>query len=233
MGVHALFKFVILASVLATSGPVQVTKVAQADLTRASIAISDVEHCAAKRASWELKYEALSARQFAEQERVEGLLGAGVEPDILTLVAAEPELAPHCSDSFVEAASLRAEAAFLRAEGLADRLEAKMTKGLWLGLFPLCASTVQSAKLISSPDTGGPAVLFEFKLENADELTAYSKSFVSDKNITISMHVRLDGRVIASPRVYEPITNALMLTGPSAPEAEAVVAAATQICPAR
>jgi len=227
-----LFNFAILASVLAISDPVHVAKVAQADLTRASIAISDVEHCAAKRARWELKYEALSARLFAEQERVEGLLGAGVEPDMVTLIAAEPELAPHCSDRFVKAESLRAEAAFLGTGRLANRLEAKMTKGLWLGLFPLCASTVQSAKLISSPDTGDPAALFGFKSDKNDELTAYSKSFVSEKSITINMHVRLDGRVIASTRVYEPIKKALMLTGPPAPEAEAVVAAAAQTCPA-
>ncbi len=227
-----MIKFAILASALTISDAVQMAKVAQSDLTRASIAISDVEHCAAKRTRWELKYEALSARLFAEQDRVEGLLGAGVEPDIVTLMAAEPELAPHCSNSFVKSASLRSEAAFLRAERLADRLEAKMTRGLWLGLFPLCASTVQSAKLISSPDMGVPAVLFDFKSEKTEELTDYSRAFVSENPINIGAQVRLHGKVIASPKVYEPIKKALILTGVSSSEAEAVVAAATQTCPA-
>jgi hypothetical protein len=85
------------------------------------------------------------------------------------------------------------------------QMEERTATGLWLGLFPVCATTTHPAT-VESGDYG-PVLRIRFRSPYDVEFERYSGDFI-DGGMSYRMTIRLDGRVIARPSIYEPLRTA-------------------------
>jgi hypothetical protein len=222
-----MLSFAALASAVALAGRLRAS--ATEPLTRASIAIRDLEHCAATDSRWDPVFEGAEAQLFAAQDRVKGFLGNGAAPSFERLVAAESRVPPRCSDEIVASAKSNAEASLLEVDRLADQLEAETSRGAWLGLFPLCKGTVRSAHIVRLPEPGQLAATIRLLPRAAEEFNGYSGLFASYDQIGARMLVRINGVTVAKPRTYDAIKTELTISAsPSA--VKALVAHARRLC---
>jgi preprotein translocase subunit SecD len=100
-------------------------------------------------------------------------------------------------------------------------------RGLWLGPIPACAGTVAQAAVASDetfPDQSTAIITFRPAWRAAlrrETTRLYNRP----------MQVWLDGRLVSSPIVREPITGGMVaLSGPTARQAERIRAAALRPC---
>jgi hypothetical protein len=108
------------------------------------------------------------------------------------------------------------------AAGAGARVPARA--GLWLGPLPVCSETVDHVALVD--DHGWPSLLVTFKPEWRLRLERETTA-----RLRHHMPIRLDGRIVLAPNVYEPITGGIIrLNGSSRAETEALQRAAARPC---
>lgn len=83
-------------------------------------------------------------------------------------------------------------------------------RGLWLGLFPLCAETVHDVtgqELVNH----GWSITVRLRADAAATLGSYSARFVRAA-LSLPISFRVNGAELSQPRVTEPISDAMVLT---------------------
>jgi len=116
-------------------------------LLKAYLACEKIEHCSDRRKARQVDAQSeLSWRQFwAVQNRVEGLFG-GYADAYSELALHKPEDRPLCDDKSVSDLVELNNDALSKRIAILERVESKVSKGLWLGTLPLCEDTVQSTR---------------------------------------------------------------------------------------
>lgn len=203
------------------------TAVRQA-LINAQIATLRIGHCTAElpaRADLEEDYQALSSRLLTISTLAEGLY-----PDIDVVMEAVVRTTgvppPRCSrvavrDYVADARrSLDAADAGIRAD------LARRGNGLWLGNLHLCAGTVIAVESGEPRYQGDrPGITFQFSLTFAPRVRALTARLVRKP-----LPLILDGVIVASPIVMEPVADAVSLHGGDALSVDAMRRATATPC---
>lgn len=217
------------AAVLALQG--DAVAPVRADLAAGYRAAQELGGCLERRPGTGPAYETAMTRFWTVYARAEALFGAEVGAGAANAwTVVEPAGGPACDAAFVDAAAARAEQAFAAADARLDGIEGGLERGLWVGLFPLCADTVRSARLVGA-EAGAPAAEIVVARRHAGKLRAYSKRFVRG-DVAARPTVRLNGVALTTP-ADAPAGPTLTLQGPSQAELAAAVAQARAACPAR
>lgn len=190
----------------------------RAALAGADRAVMALGHCAQDNPRHEQAYQGAFGRYLAVQREAEALFGSPGVPDIDTSMAA-PQCGPLVVARFVRLAASDTA----HAETALARQTAAMP-GLWFGPLRMCGGAVASVTA-ATDESGGPSVTIAFSPAMTGRFAAETAARVGKP-----MSVRLDGRIIADPRVNEPITGGqVQLVGPDI-DAAAIRAAAARGC---
>jgi preprotein translocase subunit SecD len=99
-------------------------------------------------------------------------------------------------------------------------------RGLWIGPIQVCRDTAESAVAGTEPYSALSNLNVTLKPGQRARLQAETERLVGS-----AMPIRLDGRVISEPIVYEPITGGVLsLAGLAGEEADAIRAAIREPC---
>lgn len=197
-------------------------------LTGAQLAVDRIGHCTTElpaRRDLEIEYQALLSRAVAASHAVQDL-NPDIDPAMETAVREVTAGAPSCT-----AAALRGYSATAR-RGLAiveSGLRAGLLQqghGLWIGSLHLCAGRVVAVEIGEPRFHGGrPGVILRFSQEFAPQVRA-----LTAQRVGRSLAVVLDGRVIMSPRVNEPVSDAVSIAGPEVVRLDRIRAAVAEPC---
>jgi preprotein translocase subunit SecD len=98
-------------------------------------------------------------------------------------------------------------------------------RGLWFGNIRVCRDTVTDVS-VASDEIGTPTLVVQFTRESQELIFRQTEQRVGQ-----SMPIRLDGRTILNPVVYEPISDAkLQLTPVEEVDARQIERAALSPC---
>lgn len=102
------------------------------------------------------------------------------------------------------------------------------SQGLWIGIVPLCADTVKTAK--GSRDTYRDVPTVDVRL---NDTSVISFADFTKKSIGDAIAIRFNGKIVASPYVREAITGgAIQISDIEENEVGPIVAATSAACPA-
>ena len=121
--------------------------------------------------------------------------------------------------------SLLPATAFLLSFPAGAAMEVRLP-GLWAGALHLCRDTVAETRLAGDPSSGEPSLGITLHPGARETLERETAARVGSE-----LPVTLDGRVLISPVVREPLTGGMIqITGPSRKELKAVRRAARKRC---
>lgn len=201
----------------------------QADLVAAHSNLAALEYCLSAdgdriTSGSSQAFSVISARYLAAEVRALGLFG---QDALLADALLAAPLAPKCGERDAGLQIKAANQALDEVEAQLTAIEAPLSRGLWFGLFPICADTAWKAAVRADQSLGIPALVIEFKPEAAALFSAYSARFAGDP--LLRMAVRLNGAVVADPPVYEPLRK-VALSGLDERDLRAAAELATTVC---
>ena len=197
-------------------------------LHRGQVAVERLGHCMTRRsasAGVEMLYdENLSVLRDAF-EAAEALY-----PDIDRLSETIPLMtgpqAPRCDGRSLRAYDAAARQATGDARVHTDTDAALLAHGLWLGALHLCGGRVTAVEIGEPVFYGArPGIIFRFSPEFAPKVRA-----LTARRVGRLLAVVLEGRVIMSPRVNEPMSDAASIAGPEAVPISRIRAAVMEPC---
>lgn len=201
-------------------------------LQAAYIAVEALEYCSERSQPAAEHFQTHGYdRQFKLENRAWGLFGR--DADYVHDYASLPRpKKPSCSIAAVRHLAEKIDSDWDVANQLMANTETQVNRGLWLGLFPLCRDNVLAAQVLADEHN-----VDEFRVqvslndEGAGQLLHYSERFVPSPGLRKPMSLRLDGAVILSPTMYEPVAS-LDVGSLSHDTANAVVSATRSKCSA-
>lgn len=192
----------------------------RSELEAANRAVLALGHCAQDNPRHAQASGEADRRYFAVQSETEALFGEAGVPDRGAGIAA-PQCGPLVVARFVRLAA----SGTARAEAALRRHTAAMP-GLWFGPLHLCGGAVAQVTA-ATDESGRPNLVIALAPAMAAAIAAETSARVGKP-----LPIRLDGRVIAAPRVNEPITGGQIQLSPSDIDAAALSAAAGRACTA-
>lgn len=197
-------------------------------LHRGQVAIDSIGHCMTRRsvsAGVEMLYD---ERLSVLREAFEG--AAALYPDIDPVSETIPLLtgsqAPRCDSRSLQGYDAAARQAIGDARVHIDADTALLAHGLWVGTLHLCAGRVTAVE-VGAPEFhgGGPGLILRFSADFAPRVRA-----LTAQRVRKPLAVVLDGRVIMSPIVNEPLNGAASITGPETVPIDRIRAAVAEPC---
>jgi hypothetical protein len=197
-------------------------------LRRAQLALDRIGHCMTQRsgrAGVEMLYdERLSVlRDVIEAARA---LYPDIAPVSETIPLVTGRQAPRCDGPSVRSYDAAARQAIDDARAHIDADAALLAHGLWVGTLHLCAGRVAAVEVGAPEFHGGrPGLILRFSRDFAPRIRALTARWVGRP-----LAVVLDGIVIMSPIVNEPLDGAASIAGPEAVPIDRIRAAAAEPC---
>jgi hypothetical protein len=197
-------------------------------LTDAQMAVDRIGHCTTAlpaRRDLEEEYQALLHRTVSASHAAQDL-NPDIDPAMEVAVREVAAGAPSCTAGALRSYSAAARGALAIVEaGLRANL-VQQGNGLWIGNLHLCAGRVVAVEIGEPRFHGGqPGVILRFSPEFATQVRA-----LTAQRVGRSLAVVLDGRVIMSPRVNEPISDAVSIVGPEVVPVDRIRAAVAEPC---
>jgi len=197
-------------------------------LHRGQVAIDRIGHCVTRRsagAGVEMLYdERLSVLRDAF-EAAEALY-PDIDPVSETIPLMTGPQAPRCDGGSLRTYDASARQAIGDARVHIDADAALLAHGLWIGSLHLCGGRVAAVETGEPESYGGrPGIIFRFSPEFAPRVRA-----LTAQRVRRPLAVVLDGRVIMSPRVNEPLSDAASIAGPEAVPIDRIRAAVAEPC---
>jgi len=197
-------------------------------LIQAQIAFEQIEQCTLTGPGIprrEIRQQALQARLQRATDDANEIYGH-VDPvaDAARMTTTGPP--PGCRPQDVNAHFRVAARAFDETERLLRADTTPRSHGLWLGPLRFCAGRVTAVE-IGEPRSygGGPGITFRFSPEFAPQVRA-----LTAQRVGRTLSVVLDGRVIMSPIVNEPMGGAASIAGAEAAPIDRIRAAVAEPC---
>jgi hypothetical protein len=197
-------------------------------LTDAQMAVDRIGHCTTElpaRRELEEEYQTLLHRTVTASHAAQDL-NPNIDPAMEAVVRLTAAGAPSCTPTALRGYSATARQALAIAEaGLRDGL-VQRGQGLWMGSLHLCAGRVTAVEL-AAPDYRGdwPRLVLRFSPAFAPEVLA-----LTTQRLRRTVAVVLDGTVIMSPMVNEPMSEAVSVGSPDPLPIDRIRAAVAEPC---
>ena len=228
-----------LAFVLALSVAVQTTAAAGnpvgarwdnllSALTDAQMAVDRIGHCTTElpaRRDLEADYQALLHRTVVASHAAQDL-NPDIDPAMESVVRLTAAGLPSCTATALRGYRVAARRALAIAEAALRTEPVMPSRGLWLGNLQLCGGRVVAVQTAEPDFRGaGPGLILRFSGDFAPQVRSLTAQRVGRQ-----LSVVLDGRVLISPRVNEPMSDAIMISGPGELPLDRIRAAAMAVC---
>ena len=200
----------------------------QEALRRGQVAVDSIGYCMTRRsagADVESLYDS-SLSILRDTSRAAEALYPDMDPVSEVISLAAGQRAPRCNRQSLRAYDEDARRASGDAQRLVEADSRLRERGLWLANLKLCGARVVAVEAASpGAATGLPGITLRFSESFGAQVRA-----LTSRSVGRPLSIALDGVVIMSPRVMEPVGEALSITAPDGVPVDRIRAAVAAPC---